>query len=68
MLVSGLKYVAFHISGQIMRRGDTFEFDKVTNISIFAIVLYVAKHSLIIKKNTKFRNDTTTGGIEKCPF
>ena len=51
-----------------MRRGDTFEFDKVTNISIFTIFLYVAKHSLFIKKNMKFRNDTTTGGIEKCPF
>ena len=32
MLVSGSKYVAFHISGQIMRRGNTFEFDKVTII------------------------------------
>ena len=32
MLVSRSKYVAFHVSGQIMRRGDTFEFDKVTII------------------------------------
>ena len=42
-LVRGSKYVAFHISGQIMRRGDTFEFDKVTNISIFTIFFVCCK-------------------------
>ena len=50
MLVSGSKYEAFHISGQIMRRGNTFEFDKVT-----IIIFFVAKHSLFLKISMKFR-------------
>ena len=41
---------------------------KLQTSAFLQFCLYVAKHSLFIKKNMKFRNDTTTGGIENVHF
>ena len=59
MLVSGSKYEAFHISGQIMRRGNTLSLIKSQSSFLCCKTFTFLEEQHEIQKN-----DTYTGGIE----